>query len=66
MTTVEEIKTAIAQLSPRARAELRRWYEQFEADAWDQQTEVDVMAGRLDRLADEAIQAVRAGTATAL
>jgi len=66
MTTVEEIKIAIAQLPPRARAELRHWYEQFEADAWDQQIEADVLAGRLDRLADDAIQSVRAGTSTEL
>lgn len=66
MTTVEEIKIAIAELTPHARAELRQWYEQFEADAWDQQIEADVAAGRLDRLADEAIQAVRAGTSTEL
>lgn len=66
MTDVEEIKKAIAKLAPRARAELRRWYEQFEADVWDQQIEADVLAGRLNQFADEAIQAVRAGTSTEL
>lgn len=66
MTTVEDIKTAILQLPPRARAELRQWYDHIEAEAWDQQIETDVRNGRLDKLADEALQALRAGTTTEL
>jgi hypothetical protein len=66
MTDVEEIKTAILKLTPRARAELRQWYEQIEAEAWDQQIEADVQAGRLDQLASEALQALRAGMTSEL
>lgn len=66
MTDVEEIKIAITRLPPRARAELRTWYEQFEADAWDRQIEADAEAGRLDALAERAIQAFRAGNYTEL
>jgi hypothetical protein len=55
MTTVDQIKTAIAQLPDEALRELRAWYEQFDAEYWDAQIAADVAAGRLDMLADEAI-----------
>ncbi|HEY0606648.1 MAG TPA: hypothetical protein VGD58_27225 [Herpetosiphonaceae bacterium] len=66
MTTVDEIKTAITQLPPEALHELREWYEQFDAQLWDQQIEEDVAAGRLDNLAEEAIRAFRNGETTDL
>jgi hypothetical protein len=66
MTTVDEIKQAITQLSPEARRQLRRWYETFEAKQWDEQISADLSAGRLDTLADEALRALRDGEATEL
>ncbi len=66
MTTVDEIKIAIAQLPPEALHELRAWYEQFDAKLWDEQIEADVAAGRLDQLADEALLAFRNGQTTEL
>jgi hypothetical protein len=66
MIDVEEIKSAITQLSPEARAELRAWYEQFEADAWDRQIEADSAAGRFNALAQKAVEAFRAGNYTEL
>ena len=66
MTTVDEIKTAITQLSDEALQELRAWYEQFDAERWDSQIADDIAAGRLDALADEAIQAFHKGEATEL
>ena len=66
MTTVDEIKRAIAQLPPEALHELRAWYEQFDAQRWDDQIEVDVAAGRLDQLADEALYAFHTGQTTEL
>jgi hypothetical protein len=66
MTTVSEIKTAITQLTAEELRELRKWYEQFDAEQWDSQIEADIVAGRLDSLADEAIRAFQAGTATEL
>ncbi len=55
MTNVEEIKVAITQLSPQALTELRAWYEQFDAQAWDRQIEADVAGGRLDNVAEERV-----------
>jgi len=61
MSTVKEIVSAVSKLS---RAELqlfRAWFQEFDADAWDRQFEKDVRAGRLDRLAEEALTDLREG-----
>ena len=39
----------------------RRWLREFDSDEWDRQIEEDVRAGKLDKLAEEAIAAHRAG-----
>jgi hypothetical protein len=43
--------------------EFRRWFAQFDGEAWDKQIESDAAAGRLDRLADEALAEYHAGIA---
>jgi hypothetical protein len=64
--TVDDIKIAITQLSPEALRELRVWYEQFEAQRWDEQIGAGVAAGRLDHLAEEALRAFQSGETTEL
>ncbi len=51
---VKEIETAIAQLPPAKVAELAEWFEEFHAQLWDTQIELDLKAGRLDSLLEEA------------
>lgn len=60
-TNLLEIETAVAQLSPAQLADFRAWFAEFEARRWDQQLEADVAAGRLDALADEALQDLHEG-----
>ncbi|MBI1746201.1 MAG: hypothetical protein HYR55_06400 [Acidobacteria bacterium] len=64
MSTVQEIKEAVRQLSPVHLAAFRAWFAEFDASVWDQQLEHDVAAGRLDRLAEEALQDLREGRCT--
>ena len=66
MSTVQDIEEAIRQLSPEDLGALRTWFAVFDAEWWDQQFEEDVAAGRLDSLAQEAIQDLRAGRCTDL
>ena len=61
MTRVEKLEKAIEELSQRELATFRRWFERFDAAAWDRQFEEDVKAGRLDRLAEQAISEHEAG-----
>jgi len=66
MSTVQDIENAIRQLSPEDLAAFRTWFAAFDAEQWDQQFEEDVAAGRLEALAQEAIQDLREGRCTAL
>jgi hypothetical protein len=50
---IKEIESAIAQLPPSEVAELAKWFEEFQAQAWDRQLERDVKAGRLDGLIEQ-------------
>jgi hypothetical protein len=45
MTTTESIDQALAQLPPTELAKFRRWFAEFDADAWDNQIEADAAAG---------------------
>jgi hypothetical protein len=49
MSTVQEIERAIERLSDEEIAEIRAWL-------WDRDIEKDAAAGRLDALAEEALQ----------
>jgi hypothetical protein len=56
MSTVKEIEQAISRLSEDELAAFRRWFAEFDPEAWDRQLEQDVAAGRLDALAEEAMK----------
>ena len=59
--TVEEIEKAVAQLPPDDLARFRAWFEEFEAARFDRKIEQDAAAGRLDRLAEQALADYRQG-----
>lgn len=62
MNTVEQIEHQLSRLSPQELARFRAWYSQFDANAWDRQLEQDADAGKLDTLAEKALQAHVSGT----
>jgi len=66
MRKVEEIEEQIRNLSGDELAEFRKWYAEFDAQAWDRQIEADVKAGKLDSLGEAARQARREGESTEL
>ena len=66
MFTVEAIEQAVEQLSPTELTKFRRWFAQFDAEAWDAQIEADAAAGKLDALAEEALAEYRNGQAREL
>jgi hypothetical protein len=61
MSKVENIEQEVRNLTPSELAAFRRWFVEFDAQVWDRQIEKDVREGRLDKLADEALAAHRAG-----
>lgn len=62
--TVQGIEKAVRKLSPAELADFRTWFAEFEAAAWDRQMETDIAEGRLDTLADEALDDFRKGRCT--
>ena len=64
MSTIEEIENAVLRLSPEELAAFRGWFAQLVTAAWDRQIEEDIAAGRLDALADEALNDLREGRFT--
>lgn len=58
---VKDIQEAVAQLSADDLVRFRSWYEDFDAQIWNEQFEDDVKTGRLDALADRALADFRAG-----
>lgn len=66
MSTVEEIKEQVLALSVEDQASLRDWILELDWNRWDEQLERDVQVGRLDALADAALQAHANGKTTPL
>jgi len=61
MSNVTEIEQAVERLSPEELRVFRDWFVSREATEWDRQFEADVLSGRLDSLADEALADLKAG-----
>ena len=66
MGNVKSIESAVESLPPMELAEFRRWFAEFDGNAWDRQIEQDAASGKLDQLAAEALVDYRAGSARQL
>ena len=66
MDVVEDIKNKVENFSPDQLARFRKWFQEFQAQRWDEQFEADVEAGRLDTLAEEAINDFKKGSCSEL
>jgi len=48
------VETEIQSMTREEFARFRVWLAEYEADQWDRQIEADILAGKLDALAEEA------------
>jgi len=64
--TIEDIEKAVAKLPEDQLSKFRTWFEEFDAARFDQKIERDAENGKLDTLADEAIDYLRKGRAREL
>ena len=55
MTKLESLEKEVANLTPEELAAFRAWFTEYDWELWDRQLEQDVAAGRLDKLAEEAL-----------
>ena len=53
--TIEDLEKAVATLPPDQLAKFRDWFEAFDAARFDEKIERDAKAGKLDRLAEQAL-----------
>lgn len=58
---MEQINTAIEQLTFEERAELAAWLHGWQDDDWDEQINRDVAAGKLDHILREVRADIQAG-----
>jgi hypothetical protein len=61
MSTVTEIETALQTLPIEDARRVADWLQRYLDEKWDRQIDEDIAAGRLDKLADKALQDYHAG-----
>jgi hypothetical protein len=61
MTKLEEIEKAVEQLNADELAKFRAWFEELQAQRFDDRLESDITAGKLDWLVEEALAEHRTG-----
>ncbi|MEL6350287.1 MAG: hypothetical protein AAFR58_00830 [Cyanobacteria bacterium J06627_28] len=66
MNELKKIESAVKQLSKAELAVFRDWFAEFDAQQWDRQLEEDIVAGKLDQLAQKALQHLDQGRCTDL
>jgi hypothetical protein len=66
VSTLEAIELAVQNLPAPELAEFRRWFTQFDESTWDSQIESDVVHGKFDALAAEALADFDCGKAKEL
>ena len=66
MTRVEELENKVQRLNHDELAAFLDWLRKYYSDEWDSEIEEDILGGKLDSLAVEAIAALKAGRATEL
>lgn len=66
MTKVQNIENEIKSLTNEELSEFRSWFLEFDSEAWDDQIENDAHSGKLDRLAQEALEEHERGESKAL
>lgn len=61
MLTLEQLETAILQLSTDEFNQLIEWFFDLDYQRWDEQVEKDIAARKLDNLAEEAMADFQSG-----
>jgi len=61
MSTVAEIESAIKNLKPQEIYKVGNLVDELREELWDRQIDADAKAGRLDKLAEKALEDYRAG-----
>ena len=66
MSNVEKLEQDVLALSSAELDAFRKWFIEFDAEAWDRQIEEAIQAGKLDALTDQGVQSFHSGTCSPL
>lgn len=66
MGKVANLERVVKDLSPEELAAFRKWFAAYDWKVWDRQLEQDVLAGKLDALAEKALRDHAAGKSVKL
>jgi hypothetical protein len=61
MTKLNKLEEEVRGLDRKELAVFRNWFQDFDAEEWDRQIEMDVASGRLEALAEKALKEHKAG-----
>lgn len=64
--SVQELESAVSNLSKEELATFSQWFEEYLADEWDRQIEADARAGKFDAMGARARADYEAGRCTPL
>ena len=64
--SIEDLEKAVAELPPDQLAKFRAWFDAFDAARFDEMIDRDARAGKLDKLAEQALADHRKGRAREL
>jgi hypothetical protein len=66
MNKIENIENEVRSLTDVELATFRKWFVEFDADAWDRQLERDSASGKLAELAKKSLSDHKSGKSTEL
>lgn len=58
MSTIEHIEDEIRKMNAEELAEFRNWFLEFDARQWDKQIEEDAHSGKLNKIAEKAVDSL--------
>ena len=61
MNRIQNIEHEIKKLTSDELSAFRAWFIKYDSEIWDEQIEDDIISGKLDKLAQEAISAHKKG-----
>ena len=61
MSKIDQIEKEVQGLQPDELRAFRKWFWDFDAEAWDRQFEKDAQSGKLDSLAEAALNSFKSG-----
>ncbi len=63
MTTIQLLERQVKKLDRNHLTVFRNWFRKYDSDVWDLQIERDIHAGKLEKIAKQAIAAFHSGKA---